>query len=237
MDSWKNGCGKVYCDRQSDAEEKVGVIMSIPYIISACLSPFLGAFVDKFGYRAIIATVAPAALILVHSLMGFTDVSPVGPLVGQGLAYSMFAAVLWPSIPLVMEQRFIGLAYGITTALQNFGLAVFPLIIASIYTESGEEYIPKAEEFFVGLACLGFLVGLYLNYYDFYNGHVFNTPGNHSEAVTDFDNADDALLSNSKGSIANAESSMSGSGRRVSRDSIGKERRISSEIYATSLVH
>lgn len=34
--------------------------------------------------------------------------TPVAPLVGQGLAYSGFAAVLWPSVPLVVEKRLIG---------------------------------------------------------------------------------------------------------------------------------
>lgn len=70
--------------------------MSIPYIISACLSPVLGGFVDKFGYRAVIATVAPMVLVLVHSLLGFSRVDPVGPLVGQGLAYRCAG---WPSCP------------------------------------------------------------------------------------------------------------------------------------------
>jgi MFS family permease len=103
--------------------------MSIPYIISAVLSPFLGAFVDKFGMRAIVATIAPATLIIVHAVLGYSVVDPIGPLVGQGLAYSAFAAVLWPSVPLVCEQKFIGLGYGIVTSVQNIGLAVFPVII------------------------------------------------------------------------------------------------------------
>ena len=94
------------------------LIMSIPYFISAALSPFLGKFVDIFGLRAVIATIAPATLILVHSLLGYTDVSPVGPLVGQGLSYAGFAAVIWPSIPLVVAPKFIGLAYGLCTCLQ-----------------------------------------------------------------------------------------------------------------------
>jgi hypothetical protein len=126
--------------------------------------------------RAIIATIAPGILIIVHIMLGFTEVDPVGPLVGQGLAYAAFAAVIWPSIPLVVPGKFLGLAYGLCTCIQNVGLASFPLIIASIYTDSDEKYIPNVEIFFVSLACLGCFVGLYLNYYDYNNGNVFNSP-------------------------------------------------------------
>ena len=150
--------------------------MSIPYIISACLSPFLGGFVDRFGMRAVIATIAPGILILVHTLMAVSSVSPIGPMVGQGIAYSAFAAVIWPSVPIVVQMKLIGLGYGVITSVQNGGLAFFPLIVAAIYESSGDQYIPKVEFFFVGLACLGVVVGLFLNFYDANHGHIFNRP-------------------------------------------------------------
>lgn len=150
--------------------------MSIPYIISACLSPFLGGFVDRFGMRAIIATIAPAVLIIVHSLLAVSSVSPIGPMVGQGIAYSAFAAVIWPSVPIVVQMKFIGLGYGVITSVQNGGLAFFPLIVAAIYQSSGDEYIPKVEYFFVSLACLGVVVGIFLNIYDLSHGNIFNKP-------------------------------------------------------------
>ena len=92
--------------------------MSIPFIISACLSPVLGGLADRFGMRAVGATVAPGMLVLVHLLLGLTKVDPVGPLVGQGIAYALFASVLWPSIPLVVLPKFIGLGYGVVTSVQ-----------------------------------------------------------------------------------------------------------------------
>jgi MFS family permease len=210
--------------------------MSIPYIISACLSPFLGAFVDRFGYRAVIATVAPGALILVHSLLGFSDVNPVGPLVGQGLSYAMFAAVIWPSIPLVIEPQYIGLGYGVTTSVQNLGLALFPVIIAALYTANGNLYIPTAEDFFVSLACLGFVVGLYLNYYDFHNGNIFNKPGQHTvPGNEEYDVDFKSPVDNKEILIAHADTNRRGNSRdgRMS----GEGRRVSSEIFATSMMH
>ncbi len=181
-----SGCYGDYCTRLIQAENTASATMSIPYFISASLSPFLGAAVDRFGQRAVIAAISPAVLIVVHLTLGLTTVNPIYPLVGQGLAYASFAAVLWPSVPLVIEQRFVGLGFGIVTSVQNAGLASFPLIVAAIYSSAGNHYIPKVEMFFVSLASLGFLVGLYLNYYDYHHNRVFNSPGDHgAKALAD----------------------------------------------------
>jgi len=175
-DDWSSSgsCTYEYCKRQDDATVTATTVMSIPYIISACLSPVLGKVVDHIGKRAIVATFAPLLLIFVHLSLGISTVTPEVPLAGQGMAYSGFAAVLWPSIPLVVEKRLIGLAYGVTTSIQNMGLASFPLIVASIYTDNGDKYIPNVEYFFVSLATLGTLIGFYLNYYDYNHGSIFN---------------------------------------------------------------
>lgn len=214
-DYWSETCTKDYCDGKDDAEVQATLIMSIPYFISAALSPFLGKFVDVFGQRAVIAAIAPGLLIGVHTMLGYSDVSPVGPLVGQGLAYSGFAAVIWPSIPLVVEKKFIGLAYGLCTCLQNVGLGIFPVIIAAIYEATDHTYIPEVELFFVALAVLGFLVGLYLNVYDYYNGHVFNHP---AVDKGDVDNAKDTMNKKmSIGSFTVPEVVAVARGRLVSR--------------------
>ena len=44
-------CFEDYCNTRDDSEIQATTIMSIPYIISACLSPFLGKFVDFFGKK------------------------------------------------------------------------------------------------------------------------------------------------------------------------------------------
>ena len=37
----------------------------------------------------------------------------------QGLAYTGYASVLWPAVPLVVEERMVGLAFGIVTSMLN----------------------------------------------------------------------------------------------------------------------
>lgn len=198
---WSDVCTVEYCNRKDDSQLQATTIMSIPYIISATLSPFLGKFVDRYGMRAIITAMAPGILIVVHLLLGFTDIDPVGPLVGQGLAYAGFAAVIWPSFPLVVPQQLLGLAYGICTCFQNAGLASFPLIIAAIYQSSDNKYIPNVELFFVSLACLGTCIGVYLNFYDHSHGHVLNNPGRAKENT-------DVIRKASVGSFSIAEETV-----------------------------
>eukprot|EP00551_Chaetoceros_affinis_P008642 CAMPEP_0203682220 /NCGR_PEP_ID=MMETSP0090-20130426/45111_1 /ASSEMBLY_ACC=CAM_ASM_001088 /TAXON_ID=426623 /ORGANISM="Chaetoceros affinis, Strain CCMP159" /LENGTH=579 /DNA_ID=CAMNT_0050551047 /DNA_START=56 /DNA_END=1795 /DNA_ORIENTATION=+ len=171
---WNTDCTKDYCDAQRRATETSGRIMSIPYILSAILSPFFGHIVDKVGFRALIACLAPVLLIFVHLSLALTDSSPVIPLLGQGLAYTFYAAVIWPSVPLTVDEGSTGTAFGAITAVQNFGLALFPLLIAAIFTASGNAYIPNVEFFFVGCAIVGTFLGFFLNVCDRRNGYILN---------------------------------------------------------------
>lgn len=82
-DCWASNCTVSFCDGLTKAESKASVIMSIPYIISAVLSPFVGIAVDLYGFRAVIAAIAPAIIVIVHFLLGCSHVDPIGPLVGQ----------------------------------------------------------------------------------------------------------------------------------------------------------
>lgn len=172
---WADACTSDYCSAQHRATERSGRIMSIPYFISAGLSPFLGHFVDKVGMRAVIACIAPLTLIFVHATLAASTRSPVVPLIGQGIAYSFFAAVLWPSVPLTVEAKLTGTAFGVITSIQNIGLALFPLIIAGIYNVDGGHYIPNVEYFFVSCAVCGLLVGVALNIMDSKRGGKLNS--------------------------------------------------------------
>lgn len=41
----------------------------------------------------------------------------IGPMIMIGIAYSVYAAVLWACVPYVVEPRTIGTAFGIVTAV------------------------------------------------------------------------------------------------------------------------
>ncbi len=174
-DTWTQGCTATYCTALNNAEAKVSLVMSIPYIISGTASPFFGILVDYYGQRASMTLVSAVVLLAVHSSLAWSTGSPLGPLVGQGIAYTTFAAVLWPAIPLLVSEELRGLSFGIGTASYNFACAVVPLIAAAIYSDSGNKYIPNVEVLFIALAGMSLILGLLLNFMDYkYNDGILN---------------------------------------------------------------
>ena len=174
-----------YCNQFNDAIHEAARMVSIPYLISACISPFLGIFIDRFGMRAVMATISPMVLLSVHLMLALTSIKPLLPMVLQGVSYSVFAAALWPSVPYCVDERYVGTAYGLLTAVQNGGLALFPVIIGQLLNAcnydppttvdhildnkthaecaSGWDNYKHSEFFFSGLAALGLLIGVWLN--------------------------------------------------------------------------
>jgi len=107
--------------------------LSIPYFISAGCTPFFGLLVDRIGKRGIILFASTFILISVHiSILlvpqcgDSNDTTCISywfilPLVLLGLYYSIYAAVLWPCVPLVCETKVVGTAFGIINCIQNAG--------------------------------------------------------------------------------------------------------------------
>ena len=60
-----------------------------------------------------------------------------------GIGYALYASVMWASIPLVVEAKTLGTAYGLTHAFLNLGLAFAPLIVGTIAddTTAGHGYM------------------------------------------------------------------------------------------------
>lgn len=46
-----------------------------------------------------------------------------------GLAFSLVPASMWPSVPKIVEDRFLGSAYGLIFWIQNIGLLAVPILI------------------------------------------------------------------------------------------------------------
>lgn len=172
---WSQACTSDFCEKQNRATEVSGRVMSIPYFLSASLGPVFGGLIDRLGYRAVIASIAPILLVAVHMSLALPSYvpSPVLPLVGQGLAYACYASVLWPSVPFTVSKASTGTAFGAITAVQNIGLTIIPIIIAALYSQKGA-YIPYVEYFFVGCALCGILLGFALNVMDRKSGGVLN---------------------------------------------------------------
>ncbi|KAI8622556.1 major facilitator superfamily domain-containing protein [Chytriomyces sp. MP71] len=147
--------------------QKAAQIMSIPDIISAFIVPFVGTFVDNFGWRSKVLFVCGASMAVVHLILGFMPTriltSPIPVLIILGFSYALLLT-FWPCIPLVVPERRVATAFGLATSAQNLALTVFPLIVASLVNWDGTYRL--TEFFFASVSILGSLVCLWMHWYD-----------------------------------------------------------------------
>lgn len=126
----------------TDARNKAGFYMSIPFIIGIILIPILGILGDKFD-RPCLKSIS----LLFSSITGlscffmFTFTTPFFPLILLGITYSLFSSVIWPAIAIISTKETVGLSFGINTSLQNLGLSVFPIIVALILKSNNYNYV------------------------------------------------------------------------------------------------
>jgi len=105
-----------------------GGISSIIIFASMILAPFAGRLVDKIGRRATLMIFGALIMIPSHLAMALTKIYPAYPMLALGAAFVLVPAALWPSVPLIVRKERVGTAFGLMTAIQNMGMALFPLL-------------------------------------------------------------------------------------------------------------
>ncbi len=99
---------------------------SIIITASMFFAPFAGNLVDRIGRRASLMILGALFMIPAHLALGLTGVFPAVPMIVLGAAFVLVPAAMWPSVPLIVEEKRVGTAYGVMTAIQNVGLLAFP---------------------------------------------------------------------------------------------------------------
>jgi MFS family permease len=149
-------------------------ITSIIIFASMICAPFAGQLVDKWGRRATLMIVGSLIMVPSHLTLGLTRIYPAWPMIALGAAFVLVPAAMWPSIPLIVPKDKVGTAFGLTTMIQNVGLAVFPFLngklreLTSSYTAS--------MVMFAGLGAAGLVFALLLLRADRRAGGVLERP-------------------------------------------------------------
>jgi len=112
-------------------------ITSIVIFASMVFAPFAGNLVDRIGKRAKMMIVGSLMLIPAHLVMGITHWDPSPSMIVLGAAFVLVPAAMWPSVPLVVEEKRVGTAFGLMTAIQNMGLGLFPLLNGKLRDATG----------------------------------------------------------------------------------------------------
>lgn len=96
------------------------------------LTPFLGAFLDHKGKGASMLMLGAVLMFVCHMVFALVPLTPViayGAIVILGVSFSLVPAALWPSVPKLVANRYLGSAYSVIFWIQNIGLMAFPIII------------------------------------------------------------------------------------------------------------
>jgi len=151
-----------------------GGITSIPIFVSMIAAPFAGHLLDKYGKRATVMIYGSLILILSHLLLGVTGVYPAYPMITLGLAFVLVPAAVWPCIPMIVDKKRVGTAFGLMTMIQNFGLGGFP-ILNGLLRDSTNSYTASML-MFASLGLLGLVFAILLRRADAKKGNVLENP-------------------------------------------------------------
>lgn len=155
------------------------------------LTPLLGWFLDNKGKGATMLIVGALLMSCCHLIFA------IYPLDGEsssfavayiaiivlGISFSLVPAALWPSVPKLVENRYLGSAYSVIFWIQNIGLWAFPVIIGKVLiwanagVDTNGEYdytIPML--IFASLGIFALFLGLWLKREDKKKGYGLESP-------------------------------------------------------------
>ncbi len=160
------------------------------------LTPFIGLFLDFKGKGASMMLYGAILLVVSHLIFAlipgesFSYALAFGTIVILGIAFSLVPASMWPSIPKIVEDRYLGTAYGCIFWIQNIGLMAVPGLIGWSVSASnpgvaeqiaqgvaGVKYdytIPELIFASFGVAAIG--LSFVLKYYDRKKGYGLEIP-------------------------------------------------------------
>jgi len=153
------------------------------------LTPLLGAFLDNKGRGATMLIVGAVLMCCCHLIFAlvpaesFTKPVAYSAIVILGVSFSLVPAALWPSVPKLVENRYLGSAYSVIFWIQNIGLMAFPMLIGySLDATNVGVTDPNMYNYtvpmliFASLGILAFILGLWLKVDDRKKGHGLELP-------------------------------------------------------------
>jgi len=92
-------------------------------------TPLFGLLVDWIGRRALVMMLGSLLMVPVYLMLVYSGLPPWVPMIMLGISFSLIPAVMWPSVAYLVDKQRLGVAYGLMTAIQNIGLALFNWMI------------------------------------------------------------------------------------------------------------
>ena len=114
------------------------------YAIPIVLTPIVGLGFDKLGYRNAAISVCACFYIIAMSLMGFSQVHPVVPMLFDAFGYTLNSVPFLSTLPLlVRRQTLMGTAHGILKAYNASADPIQQLAGGSRQARAGRPAAPR----------------------------------------------------------------------------------------------
>lgn len=118
--------------------QQSGFLASMLMVATMIFMPIMGFIIDKSGKRATFLVFGSAIAVVSMATFMYLPVPAISIFV-IGFAYSLIATALWATVPIIIENKSQGTAFGIMSYIQNMGLMLFPWLsgyIADLYTKT-----------------------------------------------------------------------------------------------------
>ena len=173
-------------NRLDMATEDASALFSWFPVGAMILTPLLGWFLDNKGKGATMLIIGALLMSACHLIFALYPLDgsissyfvAYAAIIVLGISFSLVPAALWPSVPKLVENRYLGSAYSVIFWIQNIGLWAFPIIIGNALVwanpgvEAGGEYDYKVPMLiFASLGVLAFLLGVWLKAEDKKKGY------------------------------------------------------------------
>jgi MFS family permease len=107
--------------------QESGALNGYVYLAAIFATPAFGLMADRIGRRALFMAAGSLLLFLVFPVLAYTTWNLWISTALIGVAFSLVPAIMWPSVPYLVQSNRLGTAYGFMTMLQNIGLMSFNL--------------------------------------------------------------------------------------------------------------
>lgn len=151
---------------------QVGNIFFFFPLGAAAITPLLGTFLDRKGKGASMLMVGAILMTVCHltfAVVPLTKPIAYAAIILLGISFSLVPAALWPSVPKLVENRYLGSAYSIIFWIQNIGLCIFQILIGYVLLATNLSVTDPTQYdymvpmlIFASLGVIAFFLGLWL---------------------------------------------------------------------------
>jgi len=112
-----------------------GYISGLLPVGTIILTPIIGNYLDRKGKGATMMIYGAALLTIAHLTFALAPLNMTLAIISimvLGVAFSLVPASMWPSVPKIVEDRYLGSAYALVFWIQNIGLWFIPWLIGVV---------------------------------------------------------------------------------------------------------